>query len=131
MTNPNYLSTTHDHFAPKNSEETSKVYQPNWVKLDRHVLRFYGYFKESVAESNLESYRIRKLAVCFYLEDNSVSINEEKQENSGIPQGVFLKREKALKSNGRFYTPDDFVVGEDVDIYGKSIHIYNCDIYTR
>jgi hypothetical protein len=54
MLNPNYLSTTHDHFGPKNvSSDTTKLYQPNWVKLDRHVLRFYGYFKESVAESNL------------------------------------------------------------------------------
>jgi hypothetical protein len=36
-----------------------------------------------------------------------------------------------VKSNGRFYTPDDFVIGTDVDLYGKNIHIYNCDIYTR
>lgn len=50
MMNSNYLSTTHDHFAPKNvPEDSSKMYQPNWVRLDRHVLRFYGYFKESVA----------------------------------------------------------------------------------
>lgn len=54
MLHPDYLSTTHDHFGPKNiPKDTTTLYQPNWVKLDRHVLRFYGYFKESVAESNL------------------------------------------------------------------------------
>lgn len=93
MLNPGYLSTTHDHFGPKNvAKDTTTLYQPNWVRLDKHVLRFYGYFKESVAESNLENYRIRRLIICFYLEDNSISINEEKQENSGMPQGIFLKR---------------------------------------
>ncbi|MBS1889869.1 MAG: hypothetical protein JST59_01120 [Actinobacteria bacterium] len=35
---------------------------------------------------------ISQIILYFYLEDNSISINEEKQENSGIPQGIFLKR---------------------------------------
>jgi hypothetical protein len=56
------------------------------------VLRFYGFFKESVVERNDENSRNRKVKVLFYLEDNSISINEEKKENSGIPQSVFLKR---------------------------------------
>jgi hypothetical protein len=52
--NQPYLSTTHEHFNPKNvSKDTSQLYQPDWVHLDRHVLRFNGYFKESVVESNL------------------------------------------------------------------------------
>lgn len=64
------------------------------------VLRFYGYFKESVVESRLENFRIRKLILYYYLEDNSVAIIEPKQMNSGIPQGAFLKRQKvAIKSN--------------------------------
>lgn len=120
--NPNYLSTTHDHFGPKNSPaDATNLYQPDWVRLDRHVLRFYGYFKESVVESNVENCRIRKVVtiliqiiICFYLEDNSISINEEKQENSGIPQGVFLKREKTVNSNGKFFVPQDFRVGDVV-----------------
>jgi len=46
--------------------------------MDRHVLNFKGYFKESVAESNLENHRLRKLVIFYYLEDNSVQINEPK-----------------------------------------------------
>jgi len=49
------------------------------------VLRFFGYFKESVVESRLENYRIRKLIVCYHLEDHSIMINEPKQVNSGTP----------------------------------------------
>jgi hypothetical protein len=40
------------------------------------VLRFFGYFKESVVESNSENSRNRKIKLLFYLEDNSISINE-------------------------------------------------------
>jgi len=60
--------------------------------MDRHVLRFSGYFKEAVVESALENYRVRKVTLFYYLEDHSLSITEPKQENSGVPQGAFLKR---------------------------------------
>jgi hypothetical protein len=49
MLNPDYISTTHDHFQPKNvGIDVVQLHQPDWVRLDRHVLRFYGYFKEGV-----------------------------------------------------------------------------------
>jgi EF-hand domain-containing protein 1 len=69
--------------------------------------------------------------VLFYLEDNSVSINEEKFENSGIPQGKFLKREKYVQENGKFLTAYDFHLGQAITLYGRSIYLYNCDDYTR
>lgn len=70
-------STAHDHFNPKNvNRDTSKLYQPDFVHLDRQVLRFYGFFKEAVVESNQENARNRKVKVLFYIEDNSISINE-------------------------------------------------------
>jgi len=58
--------------------------------MDRHVLCYSGFFKESVVESKTESYRIRKVTIYYYLEDNSVQIIEPKMMNSGIPQGAFL-----------------------------------------
>lgn len=132
VNNKTIVSTTHEHFNPKNTNrDTSQLYQPDWVHLDRHVLRFFGYFKESVVESNLENSRNRKVKVLFYLEDNSVSINEEKKENSGIPQGKFLKREKYIKNDGKFMTAYDLRLGEVVEIYGRNIYLYDCDDYTR
>jgi len=74
---------------------------------------------------------LSQIIVYFYLEDNSISINEEKQENSGIPQGIFLKREKTINKNGRFFVPQDFRVGDVVEIHGKTIRLVNCDQYTR
>jgi hypothetical protein len=55
------------------------------------VLSFTGYFKESVVESPVENWRLRKVVIYFYLNDGTIYVCEPKVENSGIPQGVFLK----------------------------------------
>lgn len=54
------------------------------------VLRFYAFYKEPVHSSPDEHWRVRKCVLYFYLEDDSVHIAEPRQENSGLPQGVFL-----------------------------------------
>ena len=47
---------------------------PAYVALDRMVLRFFGYFKEAVHESRMENYRVRKVTVLYYLEDNTLQV---------------------------------------------------------
>ncbi|CAD8191366.1 unnamed protein product [Paramecium octaurelia] len=134
MFNPDYMSTTHAMHLPKNvNNDSEELYQPSWVKMDRHVLRFSGYFKEAVVESALENYRIRKITICYYLEDHSLSITEPKQENSGVPQGAFLKRQKVLRADDSktFILPEDFRINQDIIIFGKTIRLYDCDQYTR
>ena len=37
------------------NNESSKEYEPDYVKLDKKVLRFFGYFKESCVENELEN----------------------------------------------------------------------------
>ena len=54
------------------------------------VLRWYGFFKEAVTESPTENYRVRKVVVLFYLEDNSCQVVEPKEDNSGLPQVTLL-----------------------------------------
>ena len=66
--------------------------QPPWLKYDRQVLRFHAYFQESVVEDPSENYRIRKCLIYYYLSDGTIFVTEPKVENSGIPQGVFIKR---------------------------------------
>eukprot|EP00350_Pseudokeronopsis_sp_OXSARD2_P005458 CAMPEP_0170553544 /NCGR_PEP_ID=MMETSP0211-20121228/11378_1 /TAXON_ID=311385 /ORGANISM="Pseudokeronopsis sp., Strain OXSARD2" /LENGTH=339 /DNA_ID=CAMNT_0010861953 /DNA_START=370 /DNA_END=1392 /DNA_ORIENTATION=+ len=81
----------------------------------------------------MENFRIRKLLVFYYLEDNTIMISEPKEMNSGTPQGVFLKRQMVLKQDGTGLplAPTDFVVGLDCGIYGRTIRIYDCDQFTR
>lgn len=96
------------------------------------MLRFYGYFKESVVESRLENHRVHKVLIYYFLEDKSIMIIEPKQSNSGIPQGAFLKRQMVLKSDGMTpFMPTDFCVGLDIGIHGRSIRITDADEYTR
>ena len=96
-------------------------------------MRFYGYFKESVVESRLENFRIRKVIVYYYLEDRSIMITEPKMVNSGTPQGAFLKRILVIKQDGSGmpFEPTDFRVSLDIGISGRAIRIYDCDDYTR
>lgn len=97
------------------------------------MLRFFGYFKESVVESRLENYRIHKLNIFYFLEDKSVMITEPKVVNSGTPQGAFLNRQMVLKQDGSGcpFMPTDFQVGSDIGIFGRAIRITDCDEYTR
>jgi hypothetical protein len=60
------------------------------------------------------------LNIYYFLEDKSIMITEPKQENSGIPQGAFLKRQMVLKSDGMSpFLPNDFSVGLDIGIFGR------------
>lgn len=66
-------------------KEISEQFEPVFVKLDKQVLRFFAYSKESVVESRLENFRIRKAIIFYYLEDKSIMITEPKQQDSGVP----------------------------------------------
>ena len=103
------------------------------MKLDKQVLRFQGFFKDSVTESRLENHKIRLVTIYYYLEDNTIMLNEPRQENAGTPQGVFLKRQMVLRNDGsaKPISCQDFHIGQDTHIYGREIRIYDADQYTR
>jgi hypothetical protein len=106
--------------------------QPSWVAYDRKVLRFSAYFKESVHASSQETWRARKCLIYFYLEDDSMHIAEPKVENSGIPQGVFVKRHRIPREGtNSFYTVDDLAIGAELPIYGRVFRITDADAFTR
>lgn len=77
------ISTSIDIY--KHDESAERV--PAWVAFDRKVLRFYGYFTELVHERREEDYRVRKVNIYFYLEDDTIHVSEPRLSNSGIPQG--------------------------------------------
>jgi len=104
---------------------------PSWVAYDRKVVRFFGYFKEAVFSSQIEDYRCRRCVVYYYLNDHSMHIAEPKIENSGIPQGVFIKRHRIPKSNNEFVTLNDLAIGAELSIYGRVFRLVDCDEFTR
>jgi hypothetical protein len=117
--------------APRSSEEGKDSTQPAWVAFDRKVLRFYGYFKENVTSSADENWRVRKCVLYYYLEDDSLHIAEPKVENSGIPQGNFLKRHRPVTASGESVSTDDFYIGSELTLYGRTYHMVDADEFTR
>lgn len=46
-------------------------------------------------------------------------------------QGVLIRRHRLEKSDGTFFAPGDFVVGDNVSFYGRTFHIVDADVFTR
>eukprot|EP00163_Fabomonas_tropica_P034786 TRINITY_DN9832_c0_g2_i1.p1 TRINITY_DN9832_c0_g2~~TRINITY_DN9832_c0_g2_i1.p1 ORF type:complete len:713 (-),score=250.44 TRINITY_DN9832_c0_g2_i1:235-2373(-) len=113
--------------------EAPPQYVPAFVAFDKMVLRFKAYFKETVEESRDENYRVRQVEIMYYLEDDSISINEKKRANTGLPQGTFIKRHCIANPDrpGDTIHFSDLVIGSDVTIYGRRFHIYDVDTFTR
>lgn len=121
-----------------------------WWPLSRsrpQLLKFHGYFKEAVPESAFEDHRVRwcvevqrlhrfrhspsgcsrRVEMLVFRTDNTVEVHEKEQENSGIPQGVFLKRTllpRSLRRDCGHYEWRDFNVGKDVHVFGKLVRLY-------
>ncbi|CAE7913916.1 Efhc1, partial [Symbiodinium sp. KB8] len=96
----------------------------------RKVLRFYAFFKEAVVESPTENYRVRNVTILYYLEDDTLQINEPVVDNSALPQGTFVKRHKVRAphaSGKRNVHWSDLQVGETFTLYGRVFRITDAD----
>jgi hypothetical protein len=122
-------STTREVFKAAQPKDYDTL--PAWDALDRHVLRFYGFFKEAVTETNLENYRVRKCVIFYYLEDDTCLITEPKTDNSGLPQGTLIRRHRFPAPEGGYIHAEDLRIGGDLEVYGKSIRLVDCDGFTR
>ena len=111
------------------------------------MLRFYAYFQEAIQEKREEQYRIRNCVILFYLEDDSIQVNEQSVENSGIPQGILMSFNFTIffvsgtlirrhriplppPDDDKFYTVEHFNVGQQVQLYSKTFQITVRDMKT-
>ncbi len=86
-----------------------------------------------MVESNHENARIRACELFYYLDDDSIHINETKGENSGIPQGYLIKRQRIEKQGekGVYINFRDLNLQTAITIYGKVFRICDCDDFTK
>ena len=98
-----------------------------YVDNDKKVLRYTARFNTKVPEDV-----DRRFIISFYLADDTISIFEPAQKNSGIIEGPFLERRKYKKVDKQlaFITPTDMPVGGDIKINGYNFHCLDCDEYT-
>ena len=110
------------------------VQLPAWIAFDRQVLRFEGYFTEPVHERREEQFRVRKCKLLYYLEDDTIQVNEPQQENSGIPQGTLIRRHRVPKpapNDDQYFTVIDLNLGNELTLYGRVIRLIKCDKFTE
>ncbi|XP_076963645.1 EF-hand domain-containing family member C2 [Callospermophilus lateralis] len=107
---------------------------PSWVAFDKQVLSFDAYVEDEVPDKNQENYRIRYYKIYFYLEDDTIQVNEPEVKNSGLPQGTFIRRHRISlppPDDDQFYTVYHFNINTDVVFYGRTFKIYECDAFTK
>lgn len=98
-----------------------------YVDNDKKILRYTARFNTKVPEDV-----DRRFIISFYLADDTISIFEPAQKNSGIIEGPFLERRKYknVDRNNEFITPSELPVGGDIKINGYNFHCLGCDEYT-
>lgn len=122
--------------VPDMSQTTMKVSStinrlPQWLLFDKAVLRFWAWTEEPVLFSNEESKRIRYFRVFYYLDDDTMQISEDRNENSGIDQGLFLNRQQTPHSTeDRYMKYSDLKMGSLL-VFGKEFTLYKVDEFTR
>nr|XP_012421704.1 PREDICTED: EF-hand domain-containing family member C2 [Odobenus rosmarus divergens] len=107
---------------------------PSWVAFDKQVLSFDAYLEDEVPEKSQENYRIRRYKIYFYLEDDTIQVNEPELKNSGMPQGTFIRRHRISlppPDEDQFYTVHHFNINIDIIFYGRTFKIYDCDTFTK
>ena len=52
-------------------------------------------------------------------------------ENSGIPQGQVMQRQRLQKGNGDYWTRRDLNLGMNIFVHGRVYRIVNCDQFTK
>ncbi|XP_062861743.1 EF-hand domain-containing family member C2 [Trichomycterus rosablanca] len=98
------------------------------------VLCFDAYFKEAIAQSREEKYRIRQCKIYFHLEDDTIQVVEPKVKNSGIPQGTLIHRHRIPlppPNNDQFYNFHSFNINKEMVFYSRTFMIMDCDPFTR
>lgn len=75
---------------------------------------------------------MRPVVLYYYLEDDSMCVIEPEVENSGMPQGKLLKRQRLPKNKcGEHYHWKDLNLAVDVCVYGTVYRITHCDAFTQ
>jgi hypothetical protein len=97
------------------------------VDNDSKVLRYTARLNTRVPEDV-----DRRFIISYHLANDTISIYEPAQKNSGIIEGPFLQREKYknVDNNMEFITPTDLPIGGDIKINSFNFHILGCDEYT-
>jgi hypothetical protein len=131
-------------------EETHRqrgVPKPEMLKLrqflanDGRVLRFYAFWDDREKPFG----DLRRFIVNYFLADDTMEVREALSSNDGRdPFPSFVRRSQVPKevlplsendprflSADHYYRPQDFKIGQSIDILNRTMYLYDCDQFTR
>lgn len=110
----------------------SKSHLRTDMTADPITLTFDGFFEEIPAFGpEAGRLRTRYVKIFYYVNEFKLKVVESRVPNSGMTQGVLVKKNYIVKSDGTPYTDEDLRVGEGVSIYGRDYFLTGCDEFTR
>ncbi|XP_074113019.1 EF-hand domain-containing family member C2 [Cotesia typhae] len=107
---------------------------PPWLAYDGQRLMFKAFFQQSDQERRESGRQIRVVTISFFLEDGTMKIVEPSVNNSGLEQGVLVRRQRIPMPDPvkyRFIDIIDLNIGKEPEIFGRVYKIVDCDIFTR
>lgn len=108
---------------------------------ENKALKISGYFVERLAvaggsgggfaqHENEDGSRVRRCTLSYHLVDGTMNVNEPRIQNSGIPQGTLVRRQRVPKSPGsttEFFGLVDLKLGATLHIFGKALTLTSMD----
>lgn len=112
--------------------KSGKSLKPSWLVYEKQVLRFFGYFKDTLPEARTK-YQIRKVKIMYYLEDDTIQVIEPHTDDSGISsQGCIVSRQRIKKyRSNECITLLDLNVNQPITLLDRVYAITDCDAFTR
>jgi len=127
----------YNELALGGSRRNAKLQQ--YLENDRKVLSFKCYWDDPTRYGARMYYTLH-----YYLADDTVEMLDSLVRNSGRdPYPVFWRRSPLRKNpqvipapgmlepESIICKPEDFIVGQTVQVYGRDIYLYDCDDFTR
>ena len=105
---------------------------PGWLVYEQKVLRFFGYFKETLPEQRIP-YQVRHVKIVFYLEDGTIQVTEP-NTTSEVPQGCLVARQRIRKPapyEREHVSLLDLNVAQCITILNRVYYVTDCDKFTR
>uniref|UniRef100_A0A3B4AFH8 DM10 domain-containing protein n=1 Tax=Periophthalmus magnuspinnatus TaxID=409849 RepID=A0A3B4AFH8_9GOBI len=102
-----------------------------FMTKDSHVLNFEA---KMVTENPVDKDRV--FIISFYLRDDTISVFEKIQKNSGVLGGAFLQRGRVKKpgqdqsQRSQYFTAQDFYVGAVLCLNKRNFQLIEADEYT-
>ncbi|XP_057707390.1 EF-hand domain-containing family member C2 [Corythoichthys intestinalis] len=122
------------HLLPKPPQkDLHKFMEYERCGLESNVLKFYA---KMVTTSQVDS--DREFIISFYLSDDSISVFERTQKNSGVLGGMFLARGRIKKPGqelfksepSEYFAAQDLHVGAILDLNNRLFQLLDADEYT-